>query len=112
MAVESAFDDLLTNWRAHEALKGRSKQPANDAVVTELARSRQALDKSRTRMHQLRVAIYPEADEIESIVESVWCEPYEIVVHLRWVDQHPTKPGNFVCACGHLVPVDWDRATR
>ena len=78
----------------------------------ELAASRRALDLARYRMHQLRTAIYPEADELESIVESVWCETLDVVVHLRWADRHPTRPGNFSCPCGHLVPVEWDRVAR
>lgn len=110
--VESAFEDLLATWRAHQAIQDRTTRSFDDAHLAKLATSRQSLDRARTRMHQLRMAVYPENHEIESIVESVWCESYETVVHLRWVDQHPTKPGNFVCTCGHLVPINWGHATK
>ena len=102
LAVESAFDDLLCTWRTHE-----HRQRQSGITVRELAASRHALDTARDRMHKLRTTIYPEADELESIVESVWCETLDVVVHLRWTDRHPTRPGNFHCSCGHLVPVDW-----
>ena len=101
MAVEGAFDDLLASWRAHE------HNQAREVSVIELAASRDRLDRARNRMHALRTAIYPEATERESIVESVWCESLDVVVHLRWIDRHPVKPGNFICACGHLLPINW-----
>ena len=101
LAVECAFDDLLATWRAHQ-----SRRAKQNITVSELALSRHALDQARHRIHKLRTTIYPAADEFESIVESVWCETLEAVVHLRSVDRHPTLPGNFACACGHLVPVD------
>jgi hypothetical protein len=101
-AVEAAFDDLLANWRAHE-----HRQQA-DTPLAELAESRRALDRARNRMHQLRLALYPEHHECESVVETVWCESLEIVVHLRWSDRHRTRPGNFACPCGHLIPIRTD----
>ena len=104
LAVENAFDDLLATWRAHQGRQGRT-----NISVPELAASRHALDKARYRMHQLRAAIYPEKTEVESVVASVWCETLDTVVHLRWADRHPTRPGNFGCPCGHLVPVNWQR---
>jgi len=103
MVVETAFDDLLTTWRAHT-----SRQQNPNVAVCDLAQSRAALDRARNRMHALRIAIHPEDHEKESIVESVWCETLETVVHLRWTDRDPDRPGNYSCACGHLVPVDWD----
>jgi len=102
LAVESAFDDLLARWRAHEHVR-----ETRDVGVFDLAASRHALDTARNRMHRLRTAIYPEGTEVESIVEAVWCESLEIVVHLRWSDQHLSRPGNFSCVCGHLVPIAW-----
>ncbi len=103
LAVESAFEDLLANWRAHDSRRRR-----RDLSTVELAASRLALDKARHRMHKLRTAIYPEPSEREAIVESIWCESLDSVVHLRWSDRHPTRPGNFECPCGLLVPVDWN----
>ena len=103
-SVELAFDDLLCNWRAHEVLNSKSSVP-----LRERAASRIRLDKSRERMHQLRLAIHPEPDEAESALERVWCDALETVVHLRWVHRHPTRPGNFTCPCGELIPIDWGR---
>ena len=107
MAVETAFDDLLATWRTH-----CSRQANPQTAIADLAQSRAALDRARNRMHQLRIAIYPETDEEESIVESLWCETLETVVHLRWVDQDPVRPGNYRCVCGHLVPVNWDLVAK
>ena len=101
LAVESAFDDLLATWRAHQ-----SRQTQQRSTVSELAHSRLTLDRARHRMHKLRTTIYPDADELESIVETVWCETLETVVHLRWTDRHHTHVDNFACACGRPVPVD------
>ena len=105
LAVETAFDDLLASWRAHK------HNQEVEVAVTELAASRDRLDKARNRMHQLRTAIYPEEIELESIIESVWCESLDVVVHLRWVDRDPVRPGCLACACGELVPIDWDAAS-
>ena len=107
MAVEAAFEDLLAKWRAHHSRQGRG-----GVSLPELAQSRQALDRARQRMHRLRSAIYPEGDELDAVVESIWCESLESVVHLRWEDRHPIRPGNLMCACGHLVAVRWDELPR
>lgn len=103
MAVEAAFEDLLAHWRAHDS---RRRRPG--ISVAELAAGRAALDDARRRMHRLRIAIHPEAHERESIVESIWCESLDTVVHIRWADRDPVRPGNFRCPCGHLVPIAWD----
>jgi len=106
-AVEAAFDDLLARWRAHEA-----KQANATTALRQLAASRIELDKARTRMQALRTAIYPEATELESVVQSLWCETLETVVHLTWADQHHSRPGNFHCICGALMPIDWHEVSR
>ena len=59
-------------------------------------------------MHELRVAVYPEADELEAVVDKVWCEVLEMVVHLRMVDRDSRFPGRFGCPCGGTVDIDWD----
>lgn len=105
-AVEAAFDDLLCHWRAYHDVSARS-----GATILERGDARIALDKARDRMHQLRVAMYPEVHELEAVVDSIWCETLDMVVHVRWADRDPMRPGNFQCVCGHLVPIDWDRAT-
>jgi len=106
-AVEAAFDDLLCCWRSHHATISR-----NSSTLRAKADARAALDHARTRMHRLRIAIYPTSDEASGIVDSVWCETLELVVHLRWDDRDRMRPGNFRCACGHLVPIDWDALDR
>ena len=106
LAVEAAFDDLLACWRAHW-----HRQQRRTTSVTDLAASRRRLDQARDRMHKLRLAVHPERAEIESVVQTVWCESLDVVVYLRWIDRHPTRPGNFNCACGDLVPVQWDTAS-
>lgn len=103
-SVERAFEDLLFQWRAHQVLTSKVA-----ATVPQRAASRERLDRARERVSRLRLAIHPEDHEAESVVEQVWCEALETVVHLRWLDQHPTRPGNFSCACGGLIPIDWDR---
>ena len=62
-------------------------------------------------MNKLRIAIYPEADERDAVVDSVFCETLDMVVHVRWLDRDPMRPGNFRCACGHLIPIDWSVAS-
>lgn len=104
-AVEAAFEDLLTTWRAHHDTVHR-----RSATVQQRAQARMALDDARQRMHRLRIAMYPEPDEIELVIDSIWCEALDSVVHVRWADRDPMRPGNFQCACGHLVPIDWSIA--
>ncbi len=101
--VEEAFDDLLCCWRVHHDVV---RSPTSTVVQRGEARVR--LDKARERMHRLRLAVYPEPDEAASVVDSVWCEVLDVVVHLRWEDRDPVRPGNFRCACGNHVPIDWD----
>lgn len=103
-AVEQAFDDLLAAWRSHHAATTRG-----GTTLLKRAEARHRLDRARDRMHALRLAVHPEVDELPGMVERVWCESLSTVVHLRWVDQHPTRPGNFTCPCGSLVPIDWQR---
>ena len=105
-AVEAAFDDLLCCWRAHHTVLTR-----RGATLREKADARVALDKARDRMNKLRIAIYPEADERDAVVDSVFCETLDMVVHVRWLDRDPMRPGNFRCACGHLIPIDWSVAS-
>lgn len=99
VAVESAFDDLLTAWRAHS-----DRQRASKVDVVELAASRTRLDKARATMHKLRIAIYPEHIEMESVLKTLWCESLDVVVHLRESNRHLDRPGNLVCPCGQLIP--------
>ena len=104
-AVEAAFDDLLCRWRNHNDILNR-----RGATWREKAEARVELDKARDRMHKLRVAMYPEEDERDSIIDSVWCETLEMVMRVRWMDRDDMRPGNFRCACGHLIPIDWSVA--
>lgn len=104
VAVEEAFDQLLTCWRNHWDAQHR---PGVD--VTVLAESRHRLDRARERMRRLRLAVHPEPVERDSIADSVWCEALATVVHLQWTTRDPVHPGNFRCPCGGLVPIDWDR---
>ena len=101
-AVEAAFDDLLCRWRNYDDLRNR-----RGATWREKADARVELDKARDRMHKLRIAMYPRDDELESIVDSLWCETLEMVIHVRWDDRDDMRPGNFRCPCGHLIPIDW-----
>ncbi len=102
-AVEAAFDNLLTTWRAHQDIVKRKS-----TTVQQRASARIALDDARRRMHRLRIAMYPEPDEIELIMDSIWCEVLDSVVHFRWTDRDDRYPGNVRCACGNLVPIEWD----
>ncbi len=103
--VEDAFEDLLAAWRTWQSL---STQP--NVPLTRRAEARTVLDKARNRMHRLRTAIHPEADERGQAVERVWCEALETVVYLGWTNRSRRYPGNFECPCGELVPIDWDSA--
>lgn len=104
IAVEEAFDQLLTSWRSHWAVQRR---PGTATHV--LAASRLRLDQARERMRRLRLAVHPEPDERGSVIDSVWCEALGTVVHLRWTDRDPIRPGNLRCPCGGLVPIEWSR---
>ena len=105
-AVEAAFDDLLCRWRAYEDVKTHE-----NSTFRALGDARTALDHARDRMHSLRIAMYPANHELESIVDSLWCETLDMVVHLRRDDRDPESPANFRCACGHLVTIDAARVT-
>lgn len=92
-AVEQAFDDLLSCWRAHEDLGRRA---ASERVpLIDRAASRFRLERARNRMHQLRLAVHPALDELEQFAENIWCESLETVVHLRRMDR--------TCVCGRVV---------
>ncbi len=100
-AVESALDDLLCCWRAHQSVVS---QP--ETTIRQRGETRTALDHARDRMHRLRVALYPDADERAAMVNTVWCETLDMAVHLRWTDGDPARPGHFLCPCGLLVAID------
>jgi len=53
--------------------------------------------------------MYPEAHEMESVTDSVFCDSLDMVVHFRWDDRDPDRPGTLRCTCGNLVEVN--RAT-
>lgn len=103
-AVEHAFEDLLRCWRVHQVTISRKA-----STVTRRADTRIQLDNARRRMHELRIAVYPEPAERESVVDRVWCESLEAVVHLRWADRHASRPGSFRCVCGAQIEIDWNR---
>lgn len=100
--VEEAFDDLLCAWRTHHEVTTTAT-----ASVVRRAEVRRRLDLARDRMHELRIAIHPDSVTAEAVVERVWCESLEAVVHLRWADRLLDRPGNFACICGGMVPIDW-----
>ncbi len=99
-AAEAAFDDLLCCWRAHDDITSNPRSHAD------LARARAALDVARNRMRRIRLALYPEGDERETILETIYCDTLDIVVHLHVDDRDPYRPGTALCACGGRVPLD------
>ena len=101
--VEEAFDTLLCNWRAHHDITTNPKSTLGQKVD-----ARTNLDTARDRMHRLRLAMYAETHEMEDIVDSVFCESFDMVVHFRWDDRDSNRPGNFRCVCGELVAIDWN----
>ena len=103
MVVEEALDELLTQWREHDRLRSIVDR-GNHVPVTRLAQARHRLDNARNVMHRFRLALYPEDDEREAILHSVWCESLDAIVHLSSAMSHPTRPGNLVCPCGELIP--------
>jgi len=100
-AVDDAFDTLLRAWRIHHEV---TTAPVSD--VRRRAQVRIELDRARERMHRLRVAVYPEGDELDAIARSMYCEALEVVVHLRWLDRDDRFPGRLRCPCGETVPID------
>ena len=105
--VGAAFDDLLYCWRTYQDTVNKTS-----SSIRERGDARAALDNARNRMHRLRVAVYPNPDEAQGIVHSMWCETLELVVHMRWDHRDSERPGNFRCICGDLVPIDWQIASQ
>lgn len=103
-AVDQAFDALLGAWRTHYEVTGDPR-----TTLQRRAEVRYQLDRARDRMHKLRIAVHPEPDELESVVDKVWCESLEAVVHMRLLDRDPRFPGQYRCACDGLVPIDWSK---
>lgn len=101
-AVEDAFDTLLCTWRKHHDTISKP-----EATIAEMGEARVALDVARARLHRLRIAMYPEPEEMEAVVDSVFCDSLDMVVHFRWDDRHPDRPGTFLCSCGNLVEINW-----
>jgi len=98
--AESAFDDLLTAWRAHDALRVSSR-----ASVQQLGTSRMALEGARDRMHRLRSALYPNPDELQAVLATALCPTLDEIVYLNVGHRDAQRPGNARCPCGELVPL-------
>lgn len=100
--IEDAFDELLRCWRRHhQTCVGRS-------TLRQQAQARIDLDAARDRVHRFRVALHPTKVEAESVAQTVFCPSLDSVIHLRWLDRNPMRPGNFDCPCGELVPIPHD----
>ena len=98
--VEDAFDDLLTRWREHQR-----RRSLPDAHPGYLGESRIQLDKARDRVHRLRVVMYPNPVEAESVAASVFCDTLDAIVHLNWSHHSQGTRGEFTCLCGETVTV-------
>jgi len=97
--IEEAFDELLRCWRHHHQTR------TTDAPLQRQAQARIALDTARDRVHRFRVALHPNDVEAASVAHTVFCPSLDAIVHLRWLDRSPMRPGNFDCPCGELVPI-------
>lgn len=98
--AETAFDDLLTAWRQHCDVRSSS-----GVTVEEIGAARSTLDGARDRMHRLRSALYPNADERSVVVTTALCPRLDEVVYLSWLHRDARRPGNLRCPCGDLVPI-------
>jgi hypothetical protein len=88
--LERRFEDLLNAWRVYQGV------PRAAGLLRELADARFALDQARTRMHELRSRLAPEADEV-AIADTVTVCP-----HL----DSPSFVTHGLCGCGtRIVPV-------
>lgn len=97
--AETALDDLLTAWRHHDDVRG-----AERASIEQVGAARTVLDQARDRMHRLRSALYPNADERSVVVLTALCPALDEVVFLSWNHRDARRPGNLRCPCGELVP--------
>ncbi len=98
-ALDDAFDELLTRWRVHHDLR---RSPATP--VPRLARSRIDLDRARTTVHRLRVALHPYGNDLGLIGKVVLCQRLDEVVHIPKLEL--TRLGgseSFECICGDRV---------
>jgi hypothetical protein len=88
--LEERFDDLLLAWRRYQGVRRSAES------LRELADARFALDRARSRMHELRSRLAPEADEM-AIAEAVTVCP-----HL----ESPSFVRHGLCGCGgRITPV-------
>lgn len=98
-ALDEAFDDLLTSFRVHDDLR---RDPATS--LARLARSRVALDRARSRVHRLRMALHPYGNDLELIGRVVLCERIDQIVHVPLLDiERDGSTVRFTCVCGELV---------
>lgn len=77
LLLDTAVDDLLCRWRAHDDLRRRP-----NATCKQLAQSRAELEVARRRACALRKAFNPTRENLPEGT-FVFCTHLEQVVHLR-----------------------------
>ena len=95
LVAQTAFDELLSSWRAHAAMRERP-----DATIPQLSSARKRLDDARTHMHMLRVAMYPRDDEKEEALVTTLCTSLDEIVYLSWTRRVLGEPDLLRCVCG------------
>lgn len=98
-ALDDAFADLLSRFRAHDDLRR-----AGEAPLARLARARIELDAARSNVHRLRQALHPYGNDLDLIGRTVLCERLDEVVHIPRLDvTRSAELEWFVCVCGEWV---------
>jgi hypothetical protein len=100
LLAESAFDDLLAAWRTHWRAKNSTR-----ATHMQLGQARIGLEDARSRMKQIRVAMYPNEDERSATLVGALCPVLDEFVHLSWTHQFGAGSRQMMCPCGELVPM-------
>lgn len=96
--AENALEDLLTAWRHYDDVRRREERK-----FSELGRARTLLDDARDRMHRIRAAIHPNAEEHAAAVKIALCPNLDEIVYLSWNNLIPGDRHHLKCICGHLV---------
>jgi len=98
-ALDEAFDDLLTRWRVHHDLRRSKATP-----ITRLAQSRVDLDRARSAVHRLRMALHPYGNDLGLIGPVVLCQRLDEVVHIPSLEvTRISGHESFDCICGERV---------